>query len=277
MSTKALFMTAMGDPLLPFGKAQKFVRSSGDILTASAHGLETGAGPYKVRNNVADPPSGLVEAVHASTFMTASTIIATDVLEVNGKDYTIINTPANDGDVDTGASDALTLTNLVAAINSDLGLGPLAAAGRYDLDTVPNPEVFAIVTTATRIDIFARTLDAALGNAITCSSVDGTMTVDNATLENGAEGTDYFIIRLSDDTFSLATTKALADAGTAQALADAGTGINHLVPIVESLANALEDVIVNVLTATGARTMDATFNIAKFWRAAIDGVHTDRV
>jgi len=43
-----------------------------------------------------------------------------------------------------------------------------------------------------------------------------------------------------------------------------------------SLADALEDVLLNVLTATGARTQDATFNIAKFWRAAIDGVHSDR-
>ncbi len=271
MSTKALFMTAMGDPLLPFGKFQEFVRSSGDILTATAHGLETGAGPYKVMTNNADPPSGMVAAVHASTFMTASTIIATDILNVNGKAYTMIATPADDGDVDVGASDALSLTNIAAAINQDLNAG----ATRYDLDTVTNPDVKAVVTTATRIDFFARTLDAALGNAIAVDSGDGTMSVDNATLENGVEGTDYYIIRLTDDTFSVATTKALALAGTAVTLADAGTGVHRLTPIVETLAEALEDVVTNVLTATGARTADPTFNVGKFWRGAIDGAHSD--
>ncbi len=275
MSTKALFMTSFVDPLMPLGPPREFTRTAADVLTLTAHGLETGAGPYKVMNNIADIPAGLTAAVPASTFMTASTIIATDVLIVNGKSYTMIATPAADGDVDVGASDALSLTNLAAAINSDTLFSPNAGVSRYDLDTVTNPEVFAVVTTATRLDIFARTLDAALGNAITVSSVDTPMAVDNATLENGVEGLDYYIIRLTDDTFSLALTKAAALAGTVVAITDAGTGIHRLVPIVETLAEALEDVVVNVLTAYGARSNDQTFNRAKFWRAAIDGVHSD--
>ncbi len=275
MSTKALFMTSFVDPLMPLGPPREFTRSAADVLTLTAHGLETGAGPYKIMNNIADAPAGLVPALPASTFMTASTIIATDVLIVDGKSYTMIATPAADGDVDVGASDALSLTNIAAAINQDTLYSPNAGVTRYDLDTVGNPNVFAVVTTATRIDFFARTLDAALGNAITVSSADGTMTVDNATLQNGAEGTDYYIIRLTADTFSLALTKAAAIAGTVVAITDAGTGIHRLVPIVETLAEALEDVVTNVLTAAGARVNDPTFNIAKFWRAAIDGAHSD--
>ncbi len=279
MSTKALFMTAMGGPLLPTGVPQEFIRTSGDILTATAHGLETGAGPYKIMNNVADPPSGLVEAVHSSTFITATDPVATDVITIDGKVYTFIATPAADGDVDVGAATtvgtAKSMINLAAAINRNL----LAAVGTYDLDTVRLDTVRAVmqdVAATTILKIVARTLDAVLGDAIAVVSSDGTMVVDNATLENGAEGTDYFIIRLDDDTFSLATTKVLALAGTAVTLADAGTGINILRPIVETLANALEDVVMNVLTYPGARSNDAAFNRAKFWRAAIDGVASDR-
>lgn len=276
MSTKALFMTSLVDPLTPLGPSREFTRSAADVITLTAHGLETGAGPYKVVTNIADVPAGLTAAVPASTFMTASTIITTDVITIDGKAYTFETIPADDGDVDVGASDVLSLTNLAAAINQDTLFSPDAGVTRYDLDTVGNPNVFAVVTTATRIDFFARTLDAVLGNAIAVVSSDGTMVVNNATLENGVEGTDYFIIRLTNDTFSLALTKAAALAGTVVAITDAGTGIHRLVPIVETLANALEDVVLNVLTANGARVNDATFNTAKFWRAAIDGVHSDR-
>ncbi len=267
MSTKALFITAMGGALLPFGPKKTFVRSSGDILTATAHGLETGAGPYKVMTSNADAPSGLVVARHSQTFMTASTMIATDVFEVGGKDYTLIATPAADGDVDVGANDSLTLANIAQAINQDIDAG----ATSYDIDTAPLDTIFARVTDIDIITVFAATLDSVIGDALTCSSVDSTMTVDNATLENGASGTDYFIIRLDANTFSVATTRALAEAGTAVTLADAGTGVHKLVPTVQTLADALEDVVVNFLTATGSRVIPAVFNIAKFWTAAIDG------
>lgn len=272
MSTKALFITALGGALLPLVNPTPFVRSSGDILTAVAHGLETGAGPYKVMNTNADAPDGLTVARHASSFMTATTIIATDVLIVAGKSYTIIDTPAADGDVDTGGTDSKTLANLAAAINLDID----ASATTYDEAMTGNPTVKALLTDINIIEIQARTLNATLGNAITLTSVDTPMAVDNATLQGGASGTDYFIIRLTDDTFSLALTKAAALAGTVVALSDAGTGINTLVATTDTLAEALEDVVVNVLTATGARVGEATFNIGKFWRAAIDGVHSDR-
>jgi hypothetical protein len=187
MSTKSAFIAALG-ALRPLPGPTTFVRSSGDILTATAHGLETGAGPYKVMNTNADAPSGLVVARHASTFMTGTAMIATDVLVVNGKSYTLIATPAADGDVDVGANDTVTLANIAAAINQDRDAG----ATSYDEATVPNPGVVARVTTANRIDFFAETLDATVGNAIGVSSVDATMVVDNATMQNGAEGTDYF-------------------------------------------------------------------------------------
>ncbi len=274
MTTKALFITAKGGALLPSGPRTVFTAAATDICTAAAHGLQTGAGPFKVMNNVADAPAGLVEAVHASTFLTATSPVATDVITIDGKAYTFIATPADDGDIDVGAAStvgtAKSMANLAAAINRDI----LAAATTYDLDTALNAAVKAILTdidTTTVLRIVARTLDAVIGNAIAVVSSDGTMVVDNATLQNGVAGTDYYFIRLSADTFSLATTKALAVAGTAVDITDAGTGVTTLVSTVQTVAEAMEEVVTNHLTATGTRVYDATFNIAKFWQAMIDG------
>ena len=274
MTTKALFITAKGGSLLPFGPKLVFTAAASDICTAVAHGLQTGAGPFKVMNNVADPPSGLVEAVHSSSFYTATTPVATDVVTIDGKAYTFIATPTDDGHVDIGAATtvgtAKSMINLAAAINRDI----LAAVTTYDLDTVLNSSVKAIITdvaATTVLRIVARTLDSVIGDAITITSDDGTIVADNATLENGASGTDYFVIRLTADTFSLATTKVLAVAGTAVNIADAGTGVTTLVSTVQTVADAMEEVVTNYLTATGTRVGDPTFNIAKFWQAMIDG------
>jgi len=267
MTTKALFNTAFGGADMPFGPTVEFTRTSGNILTATAHGFSSGAGPYKAMTTSAgDLPSGMVAAVHAATFVTAATVIATDALVIDGKTYTFIATPAADGDVDVGASDASSMEKLSRAVN--LGSG---AATDYDIDTVGNPNVTAEANGDTCI-ITAKTLDAAVGNAIATTTGDATLTWDNATLENGVTGTDYFIINLTANTFSVATTRALAIAGTAVALADAGTGVHTLVPTVETLAESLEDVLLNFLTATGARVYPAADNIANFWQTQIDGI-----
>jgi hypothetical protein len=266
MTTKALFIASLGGDVAVV-PPKEFVRTSGDILTAAAHGLQTGAGPFKAMTTSAgDVPSGLVAAVRATTFVTAVAVIATDIVIIDGKTYTFIATPAADGDVDVGASDVASMENLARAIN----LGP-GAGTDYDIDTVGNPNITAEARGATCI-ITAKTLDAAIGNAIAVSTPDSTLTWDNATLQGGVDGTEYFVIRLDDGTFSLALTKAAAIAGTAVALADAGTGVHTLVSTSQSLADALEDVVVNRLTATGIRVNDASQNIADFWQTAIDGV-----
>jgi hypothetical protein len=274
MTTKALFITAKGGALLPYGPKTVFTAAASDICTATAHGFQTGAGPYKVMNNVADAPAGLVEAVHSFSFFVCTSPIATDTITIAGKAYTYIATPAADGDIDVGAATtvgtAKSMANLAAAINRDI----LAAATTYDLDTARNDSVKAVITdvaATTILRIVARTLDATLGDAITLASTGGTMVADNATLENGASGTDYWVIRLSADTFSLATTKALAEAGTAVDITDAGTGITTLVSTVTTVAEAMEEVLLGSLTATGARVYPAAHNIAKFWQSQIDG------
>ena len=266
MTTKAAFIASYG-ALRQFGEGIEFARTSGNILTSAGHGLQSGAGPYKVMTTSGtDAPSGITAAVRASTFVTGSSVIATDVAVVNGKTYTFIATPAADGDVDVGGADAGTMENFARAIN----LGP-GASTAYDIDTVGNPDVFA-ESVGDTVVVTAKTLNATVGNAIAVSSPDATLTWDNATLENGATGTDYYVIKLTDDTFSLATTRALALAGTAVTLADAGTGVHTLVATVETVAEAMDDVVTNFLTHPGARVLPAADNIANFWQALIDGV-----
>ncbi len=274
MTTKALYITAMGGSLLPIGPKKVFTAAASNICTSTAHGLQTGAGPYKVMNNIADAPAGLVEAVHASTFLTADTVIATDIITIAGKAYLYIASPASDGDIDVGAGTVpgtvKSMINLASAINRDV----LAASGSYDLDTARNDSVKAVITdntTNTILTIIAKTLDATIGNAITVVSSDTTMVVDNGTLQNGASGTDYYVIRLSADTFSLATTKILAEAGTAVNITGTGTGVHTLVATVSTLAEAMEEVVVGYLTAIGSRVGDPSFNVEKFWLAMING------
>ncbi len=265
MTTKSLFLTAAGGAKLPMGPVLEFVNTSGDVLTKSAHGLQTGAGPYKVQNSNADAPSGIVANVQASGTLTGAVVIATDVAEIAGKTYTLEAAPAADGDVDVGGTSDDSMGNLAEAINNGPGSGT-----DYHEDTVTNPTVRAH-SKGDVITVEATTLDAALGNAITISSIDATITASGATLAGGVDGTDYFVIRLDVNTFSLATSKALAEAGTPVTLADAGTGVNTLISTMETLADHMENVVVNFLTATGSRTIDAVYNIAKFWQALIDG------
>lgn len=265
MTTKAAFLTAFGGANQPLGVEQEFVRSSGNILTKAAHGLRTGAGPFKVRNSNADAPAGLVANVRASGTLTGAVVIATDVAEIAGKTYTVIAAPAADGDIDLGATSDDTMGNLAEAINQGPGGGV-----DYHENTVANPTVEAHAK-GDVVTVEAKSLDAAIGNAVTISSVDATITASGATLAGGVDGTDYFVIRLTDNTFSLATSKALAEAGTAVTLTDAGTGVHTLLPQVTTLAEALENVLLNWLTAAGTRVIQAPFNIAKFWAASIDG------
>ena len=164
MTTKAAFIAAMGG-LVPVGVPITYARTSGNILTATGHGLQTGAGPFKVMTTAGnDPPSGLTAAQLATTFVTAGTVIATDVVVIDGKTYTFIATPAADGDVDVGASDAGSMENLARAVN--LGVG---AGSKYDIDMAANSDVTAESVGDTCL-ITSRSLNATLGNAIATTS-----------------------------------------------------------------------------------------------------------
>lgn len=264
MTTKSAFETAMGGALLPLGQPVTFARTSGNILTASGHGLQTGAGPFKCQTTSgADLPSGLTAAVRASTFVTAVSVIATDALVIGETTYTFIATPASAYDVDVGGSDAASMENLARAINGGPGAGT-----DFDIDTPPHPDVTAEARGDTCV-VTAKSLDATIGNAIAATTEDSTLTWDNALLEGGASGTDYYVIALDADTFSLATSVANAEAGTAVALADAGTGIHTLCPTVSSLSTMMEE-LARRMTHPSTRTLPAEFATQTFWQSFID-------
>ena len=268
MTTKALFMTALGGPKMPLGIPKEFVRSSGNILTAAAHGLNSGAGPYKAMTTNADAPSGITAAVRSSLAYTPSTDVQDETVTIDTKVYTWRDSPSTgDGQVDVNADNDIAAENLSQAIN--LGAG---AATNYSRDMTGNPNVSASVRSGV-VTVSAKVLDATIGDAIVVAeSAAGAWAGGGVLLDNGVDGTDYFIIRLSANTFSVATSKANAIAGTVVALSDAGTGVHTLVPVVETLADAMDDVLTNYLTATGAKSYPAALNISNYWGTLIDGV-----
>lgn len=267
MTTKAAFLTAAGGSLMPLGQRKEFVRTSGNILTATAHGLQTGAGPFKIMTTNADAPLNLVAAVHASLAYTPATDIENETITIDGKVYTWKNSPSADGELDVNATAATAAENLANAIN----LGP-GAGTAYGVSMKGNPRVRAEAQGAACV-VYAKTLDHTVGNAIAVAeAAAGSWAGGGTLLANGASGTSYYIVRLSADTFSLATSKANALAGTVVTIDDAGTGVHMLVPIASTLADAAEDVVVNFLTHVGARTLPASIGVANFWQALIDGV-----
>lgn len=266
MTTKATFIAALGGGF-PMPVRQEFVRTSGNILTATGHGLETGAGPFKVMTTNADAPSGITPAVHASLAYTPATDVEDATITIDGVVYTWKDVPSADGEVDVNAADATAAANLAAAINLGAGAGTA-----YGVAMTGNPNVRADVVSGVCI-VSAKTLDATVGNAIVVGeSADGAWAGGGTSLANGADGVNYFIIRLDDDTFSVALSKANAIAGTAVALADAGTGTHQLVHLVDTLAEHLESVVVGQLTHIGSRVNDPTQNVQRFWANAIDGL-----
>lgn len=266
MSTKALFETALGGAQVPLGPCIPFVRTSGNVCTATAHGLQTGAGPFKVNTTNGDPPSGITATVRASLAYTPATDIEDETVTIDGKVYTWKNSPSADGEVDVDATNATAAENLAAAINLGAGAGTA-----YGVSMAENPDVTAEASGDTCL-VTAKTTDAAVGNAIAVAeAAAGAWAGGGVNLTGGVDGVEYYIIVLTDDTFSLATSKANAIAGTAVALADAGTGVHDLVRTVSTLSSHLQDAV-DRLTSTGVVGIPAADRVKTFWSGAIDGI-----
>lgn len=110
-------------------------------------------------------------AVKASSFATFASVIATDVLTINGDDVTCVASGASTDEFNVGASDTLSAAACAAAINASATFNSLVEATSSG----------AVVT--------VRALKSGVaGNDITFASADATITADNATLENGSDG-----------------------------------------------------------------------------------------
>lgn len=133
----------------------------------------------------------------ASTFITldASAEFADgNTITIGGKTYTAKATLTDtDGFVHIGAAVGDTLDNLVAAVNiSNEGESAVGAGTDYAASTTRNPRVYAVKDSATVIKFYSH-VPGEIGNAIGVANGTSTVTVDNATLENGSGNiADFF-------------------------------------------------------------------------------------
>lgn len=186
-----------------------------ELFTAADHGMETGDGPIQVANAGGALPAGLVAAtnywivkVSADTFKLATT----RALALAGTTLAI----TTDGTGTQTLSDTATTERVVVS----------GAAGAFRGTPDGSPLVFAdaVFTAANATEIFT---SAAHG----LQTGDGPFQVSNAggALPAGlAAATDYWVIRIDANTFYLATSRALALAGTHLLITSDGTGVQTM-------------------------------------------------
>lgn len=116
----------------------------------------------------------LLGAVAASGTLTGTSVIATDVVIINGTSYTCVSSGATGNQFNVGASDTITMANLAATINASSD-----ASGLYS------------ATSAVNVVTVSAVVPGKIGNAITLVSSDATIVASAGRLAGGAEGTSY--------------------------------------------------------------------------------------
>jgi hypothetical protein len=125
----------------------------------------------------------------AADFANGETIV------IGGKTYTAESSLTNvDGNVKIGATIALTMVNLINAINLNAG----TAGTDYAALMTKNKNVFAVQDSATQFTVYSK-VPGEIGNFITVANGTGDATIGNATLENGVGDVGVFF----DGIFSL--------------------------------------------------------------------------
>lgn len=138
--------------------------------------------------------SSLAFAESFYTFDADAEIANGETVVIAGKTYTFQDTLTDsDGNVHIGSDRAETIANLVGAVNLD---GSATAGTDYAASMTKNPQVIAIAATD-RITIRA-SMPGTLGNRIPLTVGTSAVTVDNATLENGAGDPHYFLDSVLD-------------------------------------------------------------------------------
>jgi hypothetical protein len=114
-----------------------------------------------------------VNPAKASGTFEGNTVIATDAIAINGTTFTAVSSGATGNQFNIGGDDAETMANLAAAINASTDVNELVEATAED-------EVVTITAKYPGI----------LGNAITISSADATITASGARLSGGDQGAE---------------------------------------------------------------------------------------
>lgn len=125
----------------------------------------SGQGALNVRTGVAK----------ASGTLTFVSVIATDVLTINGVDFTCVASGATGNQFNVGGDDTASAAAAVTAINAsatDLVSGTCVASSAAGVVTI------------------TAKYPGTTGNAITIASGDATITASGARLENGSDGTE---------------------------------------------------------------------------------------
>ncbi len=113
------------------------------------------------------------------TFIFAS-VIATDVIAINGVDFTCVASGATGNQFNVGMTDTATAANAVIAINASATALASGQAG-----VVATSSVATITLTAKQPGVS--------GNAITITTPDVTITPSGARLTGGTDGTTYSV------------------------------------------------------------------------------------
>lgn len=138
---------------------------------------------------VLERASATVVLDDAADFANGETII------LGGKTYTAESSLTNvDGNVKIGATIALTLVNLVNAINLNAG----TAGTDYATLMTKNKNIFAVQDSTTQFTIYAK-VPGEIGNFITCANGTGAATIEAATLTEGVGDVGVFF----DQIFSM--------------------------------------------------------------------------
>lgn len=185
-ATKADFLTAMGGATTAVGSTKAFTAAAGNLITMSSHGLGDFTGPVQFAPQGAGVLPGGLSA---------------------GTNYWLLASTANAVQVITAAGLPVDLTSV--------------GSGTIDVDGAAVSEAFDDGD----VDITDNEITMTAHGAITgYGPVRFTLTGDASALPAGlAVLTDYWLIRVDDNTVKVATSFANAMAGTAIDITDVGT------------------------------------------------------
>lgn len=186
MASKSDFLTAFGGATTAVGSTKAFTAAAGNLITLTSHGLGDFTGPVQFAPQGAGVlPGGLSAATN----------------------YWLLASTANAVQVLTGAGVPVDLTSV--------------GSGTIDVDGAAVNEAFV----DTDVDTTDNEITLTGHGAITgYGPVRFALTGDASALPAGlAVSTDYWLIRVDDDTVKVATTFANALAGTAIDITDVGT------------------------------------------------------
>lgn len=156
------------------------------ILDVIVDVIDPGATDMDFMLHLASLPGGKTTFdVQATGTLTGTTIAAADTVDINGVEYTFVDTLTDDPapvpyEVLVGASDSDSLDNLIAAINGAAGAGTLYGAG-----TVAHPDVTAAAGAGDTMVVTA-IVGGLAGNAVTTTAALTSGDFAAATLTGGS-------------------------------------------------------------------------------------------